>query len=63
MTEQARIAKVSGSEAREARSWYYKSRKLLPEPVVQHRMDLCSEIIALLVTNINRRKQALRRSR
>lgn len=42
------------------RSWYYKSRHLLTEGVVQHRMDLCSEIIALLVTTINRRKQARR---
>ncbi|MEE9618295.1 MAG: four helix bundle protein [Anaerolineae bacterium] len=46
--------------ARETRSWYYKSRHLLTEEVVQHRMDLCSEIIALLVTTINRRKQARR---
>ncbi len=46
--------------ARETRSWYYKSRHFLTEEVVQHRMDLCSEIIALLVTTINRRKQARR---
>jgi four helix bundle protein len=47
--------------ARETRSWYYKSRQLLPADVVQHRMSLCSEIIALLVTVIKkRRKQASR---
>ena len=44
--------------ARETRSWYFKARKLLPEQVVQHRMDLCSETVAFLVTNINRRRQA-----
>jgi len=46
--------------ARETRSWYYKSRKLLAADVVQHRMSLCSEIIALIVTVIKRRRQAKR---
>ena len=47
--------------ARETRSWYYKSRQLLAADVVEHRMSLCSEIIALLVTVIKkRRKQASR---
>ena len=47
--------------ARETRGWYYKARKLLAADVVQHRMSLCSEIIALLVTVIKkRRKQASR---
>ena len=46
--------------ARETRSWYYKSRHLLTEQVIKHRMDLSSEIIALLVTAINRRKQSRR---
>ncbi len=44
--------------ARESRSWYHKARLLLPEEIVKHRMDLCSEIIALLVTNINRQRHA-----
>jgi len=39
--------------ARETRSWYYKARKLLSADVVQHRITLCDEIIALLVTAIN----------
>jgi four helix bundle protein len=47
--------------ARETHSWYRKARKLLPEHVVQHRMDLGSETVALLVTNINRRRQARKR--
>jgi four helix bundle protein len=43
--------------ARETRSWYYKSRRLLAADVVQHRMSLCSEIIALLVTVIKKRRK------
>ena len=58
--EYVQFLRYALGSARETRSWYYKSRHLLTEQVVQHRMDLCSEIIALLVTAINRRKQAHR---
>jgi four helix bundle protein len=44
--------------ARETRSWYYKARKLLSNQVVEHRIALCNEVIALLVTAMQRRKQA-----
>lgn len=46
--------------ARETRSWYYKGRGLLSTDVTEHRMNLCSEIIALLVNNINRHKRSRR---
>jgi four helix bundle protein len=58
--EYAQFLRYALGSARETRSWYYKSSNLMIEGVVQHRMDLCSEIIALLVTAINRRKQARR---
>jgi len=58
--EYVQFLRYALGSARETRSWYYKSRHLLTEQVVQHRMDLCSEIIALLVTAINRRKQSHR---
>lgn len=61
--EYVQFLRYALGSARETRSWYFKSRKSLPEQVTQHRMSLCSEIVALLVTNINRRKQALRQSR
>ncbi len=44
--------------ARETRGWYYKAHPLLLAEVIQHRMGLCDEVIALLVTAINRRKSA-----
>jgi len=61
--EYVQFLRYALGSARETRRWYFKSRKSLPEQVTQHRMSLCSEIVALLVTNINRRKQAHRRSR
>jgi four helix bundle protein len=46
--------------ARETRSWYYKARRLLEDALVAHRIGLCNEIIALLVTAIKERKQSRR---
>jgi four helix bundle protein len=45
--------------ARETRSWYYKARKLLTAEVVQHRIALCDEVIALLVVTIKQRRAKL----
>jgi four helix bundle protein len=56
--EYVQFLRYALGSARETQNWYYQSRKLLPEQVVQHRMDLCSETVALLVTNIQRRRQA-----
>ena len=58
--EYVQFLRYALGSARETRSWYYKSRYLLTEQVIQHRMDLCSEIIALLVTAIKNRKQSHR---
>jgi four helix bundle protein len=43
--------------ARETRSRYFKVRHLLSEEVVEHRMELCTKIIALLTTTIKRRSK------
>lgn len=47
--------RVALGSARETRSRYFKCRLLLPADVVEHRMRLCDEIIALLVTAIKNR--------
>jgi four helix bundle protein len=44
--------RVALGSVRETRSRYYKVRRLLTKEIVQHRMKLCDEIIALLVTAI-----------
>lgn len=35
--------------ARESRDWYYQARHLLGEQVTTHRMELCSQVIKLLL--------------
>lgn len=48
--DRARFYEYALGSARESRDWYYKARHILSESVVQHRVDLCSQIIRLLLT-------------
>ncbi|MBX3055841.1 MAG: four helix bundle protein [Anaerolineae bacterium] len=48
--------RIALGSARETRSRYFKLRHALPSDVVEHRTQLCSEIIALLTSAINRRR-------
>jgi four helix bundle protein len=47
--DQARFYEYSLGSAREARDWYYKSRHILGEEVVLHRMRLLVSIIRTLL--------------
>ena len=59
--EYVQFLRYALGSAREARSWYYKARKLLSAEVVQHRVALCDEVIALLVVTIKQRRAKLRK--
>ena len=48
--------RIAIAEARESRGWYWKGRKLLPPEVLDHRMKLLSEIIAMLAPNLDRQR-------
>jgi four helix bundle protein len=50
--------RVSVGSSRETRGWYYRNRHLLPEEVLEHRLNLTSEVIALLVTELNKHRRA-----
>lgn len=45
--------RIAIAEARESRGWYWKGRKLLPPEVLDYRMKLLSEIIAMLAPNLD----------
>ncbi len=49
-TDRARFYEYALGSARESRDWYYKSRHVLTDAIVEHRVDLCSQIIRLLLT-------------
>ena len=50
--DQARFFEYALGSARESRDWYFKSRNLLGEAVCEHRMQLITQIIRLLLTMI-----------
>ncbi len=59
--DRARFFEISLGSARESRDWYYKSRHILPDEVVKHRMELLTRIISMLVLMIShQRKHAIR---
>ena len=49
--------RVALGEAREARGWYWKSHKLIPKEVLDHRIELLSDIIAMIAPNIERQRK------
>ncbi len=50
--DQARFYEYALGSARESRGWYYKGRHILTERVANHRMELLTQIIRLLLTII-----------
>jgi len=50
--------RVSVGSGRETRGWYYRNRRVLPPEVLEHRLSLASEVIALLVTELSKHRRA-----
>ena len=50
--DRARFYEYALGSARESRDWYFKSRHILGEAVVEHRLRLLAEIIRLLLTMV-----------
>jgi four helix bundle protein len=50
--DQARFYEYALGSARESRDWYYKGRYLLGEAVTNHRLNLLTDIIRLLLTMV-----------
>ena len=59
--DRARFYEYSLGSARESRDWYYKGRHILGEPVVQHRLQLLSEVIRLLLTMVPQQRGGILR--
>jgi len=59
--DRARFYEYALSSARESRDWYYKARHVLGQSVTDHRLDLLTQIIRLLLVMIpDQRKRTLR---
>lgn len=50
--ERAHFYEYALGSARESRDWYYKSRHMLGGQVFEHRVDLLTQVIRLLLTMV-----------
>ncbi|MBN1583909.1 MAG: four helix bundle protein [Anaerolineae bacterium] len=50
--DRARFYEYALGSARESRDWYYKARYILGGSVVNHRLDLLTQVIRLLLTMV-----------
>jgi four helix bundle protein len=62
--DRARFYEYALGSARESRDWYYKGRRVLGETVTQHRLNLLTQVIRLLLAMIpQQRGRTLREQR
>ena len=52
-----RFTRIALGSARESKGWYYRAKTLLTTDVLHHRLELVGEIIALLVTELNKKRR------
>ena len=59
--DRARFYEYALGSARESRGWYYRGRFILSENVVQHRINLQTHIIKLLLTMVPQQRGSVLR--
>jgi four helix bundle protein len=59
--DRQRFYEYALGSARETRDWYYKARQVLGQKVSQHRIDLHTQLIKLLITMIASERRANKR--
>jgi four helix bundle protein len=59
--DRARFYEYALGSARETRDWYFKSRNVLPDAVVKHRMEVSTNIIRLLLKMVATERRTNRR--
>lgn len=52
-----RILRISLGEARESKGWYLRSRHIIPQDMLESRLEILDHIISLLVNILYRKKR------
>lgn len=55
------FVKVALGSARESKGWYWRAQHLLSQKVLEHRLSLIDEVIALLVNELSRQRKYQKR--
>ena len=53
----ARFLSIAVASARETQGWYVRARHLMKAEVLQHRLELCDEVIAMIIPAIKTQRQ------
>lgn len=54
-----RIMRIALGEIREMQGWYYRSRHIIPDELIEHRMSTINSLIAAVVNTISRHRKNL----
>ncbi len=57
-----RIMRIALGECRESQGWYYRARHVISLDIIERRINLIQQIIALLVSTISRHRRNLSQS-
>jgi len=57
-----RILRIALGETREMQGWYYRSRHILPNELIEDRMNIINSLIAAIVNTISRHRKNLNKS-
>ena len=54
-----RIIRISLGETRETQGWYFRSRQILPPDLLERRLSLIAQVIALIAKNLSQHRKNL----
>jgi four helix bundle protein len=57
-----RIMKIDIGEIREAQGWYFRSRRILPPDLLEHRLSVINQVLSYVINTLNSHRRNLRKT-